>query len=408
MTLATAAARHTRRWRRGLVQETSGPGVIDLGPGYLEPALLPVELLRDAQAAALAEFGAAALAYGNNSGAAPLREALAGRAARADGHPCEPENVLVTSGTSQALYLIATALASPGDAVLVDDLCYDLAQKLFADCRLTLRRVPADAGGVSPEGLRETLRGLGREGVRPAFLYLNPTFHNPTGRTLPVSRRRELLAVAADRGLLVVEDDAYAGLVLDPGAEPPPSMSSLANHRGVLRLGTFSKTLAPGLRLGWLLGDPALVGRLASHGLFVSGGSLNHVASLAAAVLLDNGEYDRHLAFLREQLRLRRDALVAGLRAVEWPEPVRFRVPSGGYFLWLEPMAGRSEAELLRAAAPAGVRIAAGSRFGPGGANSFRLAYSFNPPERLATAAGRLAAAWRALPHPSMPHPSTS
>ncbi|MFH8381038.1 aminotransferase class I/II-fold pyridoxal phosphate-dependent enzyme [Kitasatospora sp. NPDC018058] len=408
MTLATAAARHTRRWQRGLVQETAEPGVIDLGPGYLEPALLPVELLREAQAAALAEFGAAALAYGTNAGAAPLREALAERAARADGHPCAPENVLVTSGTSQALYLISTALASPGDAVLVDGLCYDLAQKLFADCRLTLRRVPADAAGTSPEGLRETLRGLEREGVRPAFLYLNPTFHNPTGRTLPTPRRRELLAVAADHGLLVVEDDAYAGLALDPAAEPPPSLTALAGHQGVLRLGTFAKTLAPGLRLGWLLGDPALVDRLASHGLFVSGGSLNHVASLAAAVMLGNGEYDRHVAFLREQLRLRRDVLAEGLRAVDRPEPVRFRVPSGGYFLWLEPVAGLPEAELLRAAALAGVRIAAGSRFGPGGAHSFRLAFSFNSPERLTMATERLAAAWRTLPHPSMPHPSTS
>ncbi|MEV7771726.1 aminotransferase class I/II-fold pyridoxal phosphate-dependent enzyme [Kitasatospora sp. NPDC086791] len=407
MTLAADAARHTRRWQRGLVQETAETGVIDLGPGYLEPTLLPVELLREAQAAALVEFGAAALAYGTNAGATLLREALAERTARADGHPCAPENVLVTSGTSQALYLISTALASPGDAVVVDGLCYDLAQKLFTDCRLTLRRVPADAAGTSPEGLRETLRSLEREGVRPAFLYLNPTFHNPTGRTLGTPRRRELLAVAADHGLLVVEDDAYAGLALDPAAEPPPSLAALAGHRGVLRLGTFAKTLAPGLRLGWLLGDPALVARLASHGLFVSGGSLNHVASLAAAVMLGNGAYDRHVTFLREQLRLRRDALTAGLRAVDRPEPVRFLVPSGGYFLWLEPVAGRPETELLRSAARAGVRIAAGSRFGPDGTHSFRLAFSFNSPERLALAAGRLAAAWRTLPHPSTPHPST-
>ncbi|MEV7926013.1 aminotransferase class I/II-fold pyridoxal phosphate-dependent enzyme [Kitasatospora sp. NPDC088264] len=407
MTVATPA-RHARRWQRGLVQETAEPGVIDLGPGYLDPALLPVELVREAQVSALAEFGAAALAYGNNAGAHPLREALAERATRADGHPCGPENVLVTAGTSQALYLISTALASPGDAVLTDGLCYDLAQKLFTDCRLTLRRVPADSAGMSPQALRETLRAPAPGGVRPAFLYLNPTFHNPTGRTLTTARRRELLAVAAEYGLLVVEDDAYAGLALDPAAEPPQSLAALADHRGVLRLGTFSKTLAPGLRLGWLLGDPALVDRLAAHGLFVSGGSLNHTASLAAAVVLANGEYDRHVAFLCGELAARRDALVAGLRAVDLPEPVRFRVPSGGYFLWLEPVAGHREAELLRAAALAGVRIAAGSRFGPGGENSFRLAFSFNSSGRLVMAAERLAAAWRTLSPPSTTHPSAT
>ncbi|MGX7760189.1 enduracididine biosynthesis enzyme MppQ [Streptomyces angustmyceticus] len=388
---STSALSHTRQWRTGVVQEVAPAGVCDLGPGYIEPALLPVHLLREAYQQALAEYGAAALGYGHDPGALPLRTLLAARAAAADGHPCEPEQVLLTSGTSQALYLLATSLAAPGDTVLTEELSYDLGRQIFRDCRLRLGTVGTDTSGMLPDALDRTLARAAADGARTAFVYLTPTYHNPTGRTMPPERRLALLDVAARHDVLIVEDDAYAELSLTEGHVPPPSLAALAGYRRVVRLCSFSKTLGPGLRLGWLLTDRVLAGRLASHGLFASGGSLNHTTSLAVSTLLASGAYDSHLASFRAELRARRDTLVGALRAVAG-DRLELRTPHGGFFLWLRSTDG--EPDLLARAARTGVVIAAGRRFGTPRETGVRLAYSFNPPALLEQAAHRLTTAW--------------
>jgi enduracididine biosynthesis enzyme MppQ len=403
----------------------------DLSPGYLEPSLLPVALLRDAYPRALEEFGAAALSYGYNSGALPLREALAEAAPAADGHSCGPDNIVITSGTSQTLYLLATYFGARGDVVLVDEACYDFGRQIFVDCGLSAVRVPADRSGMDPAALARALTAISE---RIAFIYLNPTFHNPTGLVVPLDRRRELLAVAERHGALIVEDDAYAELNLAEGTRPPPSLAALAGYRGVVRLCSFSKTLGPGLRLGWLLAAPALAERIASHAVFVSGGCLNHATSLAVTMLLTGGEYQAHLHGLRARLRERRDVLVDELRAA-LPADIDFATPAGGFFLWLTfdrsgsadsatllgsassttllgsassttllgsassaTLLGSAEEDLVAAATRAGVRVAAGSRFGSGARPAIRLAYSFNSPGDLRIAARRLAAAWKGQP----------
>lgn len=385
---------HARSWRLGVVQSVSPPGVFDLGPGYLEPGLLPVDLLRDAYAQALAEYGSAALGYGADRGALDLRSALADRAAKADGLSCEPGNVLVTAGTSQALQLIATTLAAPGDVVLVDQTCYDLGRLIFTDCGLRLREVPTDSSGMNPDALHEALADERAAGRRVALVYLNPTFHNPTGLLVPTVRRHELLAVSARQDTLIIEDDAYAELSLHDNPTPP-SLAGIAGYRGVIRLGTFSKTLAPGLRLGWLLSGTEMIDRLAVHGMLKSGGCLNHTSALAAAVLLRTGDYDRHLNWLRARLRERRDALVTALPAC-LDEGFELDRPGGGFFVWLRAHHRQREADLVASARSAGVEVAAGSRFGSVPQPSVRLAYSFNSPVRLTAAVQRLATAWNA------------
>ncbi|WP_282692108.1 aminotransferase class I/II-fold pyridoxal phosphate-dependent enzyme [Streptomyces sp. CC208A] len=374
---------HARWWRAGVVQAVSPPGVIDLGPGYLEPGLLPVDEVLPLYAEALTEFGPAALGYGANAGAEPLRALLAAR------HGCAAEEVMVTAGTSQALALLCTVLGRPGRSVLVERTCYDLGRTVMTDHGLSPHEVDADGEGVRPEALD---RALSR-GDDVAFVYLTPTFHNPTGTVAGEPRRRELLAVAARHGVPIVEDDAYAELGLD-GSAPPPPLAALAGGRGVIRLGSFSKTLGPGLRLGWLQAEPDLVGTLTGRGQLLSGGALNHLTSLAVTMLLGDGRYDRRLSWLRGQLRLRRDTLVAALRA-GLGESVTVSSPAGGFFLWLAFRPGHSEASLLAAADRAGVAVAPGSRFGSTDGTRLRLAYSFHSPDRLAEAAARLAPAWR-------------
>jgi len=374
---------HRRRWRAGVVQAVSRPGVVELGPGYLSPDLLPVDLLDEAYRRVFAEYGSAALAYGENRGALDLRSELAGRAADADGRACGPDHVLITAGTSHALHLLATALGAPGGSVVVDQVGYDFGRRVLTDCGLRAREVPSDGQGMDPGALDVA---LARE--RPCFVYLNPTFHNPTGVVVPRARREELLAVAARYEVLVVEDDAYGELGFEPGRRC--SMSGLAGYRGVVRLGTVSKTLGPGLRLGWLLADPAVTGGLVARGLFVSGGCANHLASLALGELVGSGDYDLHLDWLRTRLRWRRDALAAAL-SEGLGDAAEFRLPEGGCFLWLTATGATTEADLLAAAGRAGIAVAAGSRFGSPPAPSIRLSYSFSSPDELAAAGAALA-----------------
>ncbi|MBD0693800.1 hypothetical protein BG452_14100 [Streptomyces sp. CBMA123] len=366
-----------------MVQAVSPPGVIDLGPGYLEPNLLPVDEVLPLYAEALTEFGPAALSYGANAGAEPLRALLAAR------HGCAAEEIMVTAGTSQALALLCTVLGRPGRTVVVERTCYDLGRRIMTDHGLRLREVDADGEGMRAQDLDRALS----QGDDVAFGYLTPTFHNPTGTVAGEPRRRELLAVAARHGVPIVEDDAYAELSLDRTA-PPPSLAALAGRQGVIRLGSFAKTLGPGLRLGWLEAGPDLVETLTGRGQLVSGGALNHLTSLAVAMLMGDGRYDRRLSWLRAQLRLRRETLVAALRA-HLGESVTIDRPAGGFFVWLTFDPRRGEASLLAAADRAGVAVAPGSRFGSATGTHLRLAYSFNSPDRLAEAAARLATAWR-------------
>ena len=378
---------HDRFWHSGIVQSVAPPGVTDLGPGFLAPDLMPVGLLRDAYASALAEYGAACLAYGDNRGARPLRAELAAGLTAGGGSACDPEQLVITAGTSHMLHLLATVLARPGSAVLTDEVCYDLGRRIFADRGLRLRAVPGDSAGMDPAALADALRAPGDV----AFIYLNPTFQNPTGLVMPYERRRELLATARQHETLIVEDDAYAGISLDD-PPPPPSLAELSGCRGVIRLLTFSKTLAPGLRLGWLQAEHSLVDRLTGDGVFESGGALNHASSFAVLAMLRSGAYARHLTWLRDRLRMQRDALAGSLRA-GLGDRLEFDTPRGGFFLWLRCRTGHSEGELLAAAQRAGVRVAAGSRFGPADPPRIRLAYSLNGPSELVSAANRLAAA---------------
>jgi 2-aminoadipate transaminase len=379
---------HGRGWRAGVVQSPSSPGMIDLGPGYLAPELLPVDRLSEAYATALTEFGSAALAYGDNQGALPFRELVAARTAKADGRPCSPAQTLLTAGTSQALHLIATTFGTPGATVFVDQVCYDLGRLILTDAGLRIVEIPGDSAGMDPACLATALRDNARTS---AFVYVNPTFHNPTGLVVPLARRRELLSVAAAHDVLVVEDDAYAELGLTD-TSTPISIAGLSAYERVIRLCTLSKTLAPGLRVGWMHADTATIGRLIKRGLLDSGGALNHTTSLAATVLIRDGGYESHLRWLRAQLAQRREALSGTLRE-RLSDDFEFAGPAGGFFIWLRCRGRRSELELVAAARAAGVHVSPGSRFGTTTQPCLRLAYSFHPPDRLVSAAKRLAVA---------------
>jgi 2-aminoadipate transaminase len=391
-----------------LTQFDARPGIIDLGFGHPAPALLPLDAMRDATAAAIRRHGPDALNYGAAAGAGPLIEWLAERLGVVDGRRPRPDEILVTGGASHALDQVATLLTRPGDVVLVESPTYHLAVRILRDHPLHLVGVPADDLGIIVDEVQAALdrvrsedrrsvpghagaRTPGESGRRRVLLYLVPTFNNPTGATLPVQRRRALAEVAARSDLLVVEDDVYRELSFDRPA--PPSIWSMAEPGRVVRLGSFSKTLAPGLRLGWLTADAATVRRFADGGLLDSGGGMSHFVALAVAEVGASGEYARHVERLRAEYSRRAAALDAAL-ADNLPAGSTRSRPEGGYFQWVTLPAPLDARALLDRAEAAGASYVPGTVFNvdraAGNTASLRLAFSRYDPADLAAAARRL------------------
>jgi DNA-binding transcriptional MocR family regulator len=261
------------------------------------------------------------------------------------------------------------------------------------DHGLDVQAVPMDEQGLRVDALDEALHALERAGKRVGLIYTIPTFHNPTGRSLERSRRRQLAELAAARDVLVVEDDVYRELAYDDDA--PPSLFGLARRGTVLRLGSFAKSLAPGLRLGWMNGSAEHLHRLSDGGLRDSGGGPNFTAGMMAASFCESGAFDTHVSQLCAEYRRRRDALCAAL-SNSLPAGCAFTIPRGGFFVWVTlPAAVRAADLLARAEARERVSFVPGDPFSIDGSgrSSLRLAFSLMKPDALAEGARRLGAA---------------
>jgi DNA-binding transcriptional MocR family regulator len=374
-----------------IIQSAGAGDRFDLERGHPAAALLPAAGWAAAMDAVLTRFGWQALTYGYELGPGPLVEWLAGRLGRIDGRAPEPGEVFISAGASQALDLVCAALTRPGDVVLVDSPTYHLALRIIADHGVEIVGAPADADGIDPAATAGLLGRLRAAGRRVPLLYLVPTFANPTGGCLPADRRAALVAVAGRAGTMLVEDDTYRELAY--AAPPPVSLWSLAGGDGVLRIGSFSKTVAPGLRLGFLTGPRSFVRTLGNRGMVDSGGGVNHTTAVAMAGFGDSGGYDQHLDRIRDAYRARRDALTAALRT-QLPA-VPFRPPAGGWFVWLQLPDWAPAARLLPRAEEHGVSFLPGARcyVTTAGTHQIRLSFSAFDPPQLAAAAGRLAAA---------------
>lgn len=368
------------------------PGVIELAFGEPDPSLLPMELVASAAGRVVPELGRGALAYGRRCGPRPLRDALAARMAAGGDARASSRDVYVTAGNSQALDLVLGVFTRPGDLVLVESPTYNLALATMRDRPVEIAAVRHDRGGLDVDDLQALLERLAADGRGARLLYTIPTFHNPAGTCLRDVRRRRLLRLAREHGFLVVEDDVYRELAYDGCT--PPALWSMDPEAPVLRLGSLSKSLAPGLRVGWINGRADLIARMDAAGVLDSGGGVAHFAACVAALAITDPEYDRHLELLRSTYASRRDALAAALR--EHVPAARFTVPGGGFFIWLELPDGVPASDLLSVAERHGVAFAPGSRFCLDGADGHaRLAFSLYDEERLAEGARRLGAALR-------------
>ena len=370
-------------------------GIIDLAWGHPAPELLPVDGLRRAADRVFDRYGTDALTYGYAAGPGPLIAWLCEHLGSIDARSPTPESVIATAGNSHALDQVATLLTAPGDCVLVESPTYYLAARILRDHPLELVPVSSDRDGMRVEALRTTVAALRREGRRVRLLYCVPTFNNPTGASLSLVRRQQLVDFAAEERVVVVEDDAYRELSYD--GPPPPSLWSMATPGTVVRLGSFSKSLAPGLRSGYLTADPPTVDRIRDSGLLDSGGGVSHFTSLLVAEFARSGDYATNVEGLRSAYRERRDALLAAL-SVCLDGRVSWRRPDGGYFVWLTLAPGEDSEALLARAESAGTSFMTGRTFyvAPSpvdGGRSLRLAFTRYAPELLAEAARRLASA---------------
>jgi DNA-binding transcriptional MocR family regulator len=347
--------------------------VISFARGIPAPECLPVAELADCAKAALDRDGDVVLSYGSTLGYAPLREWLAER------HGVEPGRVLVTNGSLQAFHFVLDLVADEG-RVLVERPTYDRPRKILVAADVEFAEVPVDADGLDVEALERQLA----DGP-VAFVYSIPTFQNPTGSTLSLERRRRLAGLVGDRGVRLLEDDPY-GLIRFEG-ETLPSVFELDGGERVLYSSSFSKTIAPGLRVGYAVLTPELASRL--EDLVASTYITPALLSQATVYeFLRRGLFEPNLDRVSGLLRSRRDAMLEALER-ELAGRARWNRPEGGYFLWLDLPEEVDAVELLGRATEAGVTFVPGADFG-GRPNSARLAFSYVSPEEIDEGVRRL------------------
>lgn len=359
---------------------------ISFARGVPAPECLPVEELADCAKTAIERDGKSVLSYGPGGGYGPLREWIAAR------HGVEPARVVVTSGSLQGFVFLAEQLVQPGARVLVEAPTYDRPLKILARLGADVVGVPMDDDGLQLDALEQALAA----GQKPAFLYTIATFQNPSGRTLTAERRRRVVELARAHDLLVLEDDPY-GLVRYEG-DVLPTIFELDGGVNVAYASSFSKTIAPGVRVGYFVLPPELAAQI--EALAVSTYiSPPFMTQATVHEFLRRGNFEPNLERVQGLLRSRRDAMLAALDE-HMPDGATWSRPQGGYFVWLDlPQAAP---ELARGE-EAGVTFVQGSDFfaSSGGERSLRLAFSFVSPDEIAEGVARLAPLLGGVPAPA-------
>ncbi len=380
---------------RELLKLTEQPDIISFGGGLPAPELFPIEEMKAACDVVLTEMGPRALQYSTTEGYAPLREMLARNMARY-GINVDADNIIITSGSQQALDLIGKLLINPGDRILTENPSYLGAIQAFTAYQAQYVTVPIDDDGLQVAKLEAALR------TGPKFMYILPNFQNPTGVTLSLTRRYDLIALAEEYGIPIVEDDPYGQLRFE-GEHLKPLVTLDAEYEGcdgsggytgnVIYTSTFSKTLAPGLRLGWIVAPKDVVFKLVQ----MKQGTDLHTSSFDQMVAYEvarGGFLDQHVRRIREVYRQRRDVM---LRTMEdyFPPEVRWTHPQGGLFLWATTPESIDTTDLLKEAIQQKVAFVPGYSFHPtgGGRNTMRLNFSNASEEMIVEGIRRLSVA---------------
>ncbi|OGO27945.1 MAG: aminotransferase [Chloroflexi bacterium RBG_16_54_18] len=376
---------------RELLKLTESPEIISFAGGLPAPDVFPTEEFKEACIRVLTDYGAQALQYSTTEGFLPLRELITRHTARY-GISVTPDNVLITSGSQQALDLLGKILINPGDHILVESPTYLGALQAWSAYGAEYVTVPMDEHGMNTDALEEALRSS------PKFIYVLPNFQNPTGVTLSLERRHKLIELADRYGVPIVEDDPYGQLRYEGEHLPAVVVldsqfrnSSAACYAGnVIYLSTFSKILAPGIRLAWVVAPPVVIRKLVQ----AKQGADLHTSSFSQMVAYEvshGGFIDQHVKLIREVYGERRDVMLAAMDGY-FPPGVEWTHPEGGLFLWGVLPENLSAAEVLKVALEQKVAFVPGAPFFPtgGGHNTMRINFSNASPEKIREGISRL------------------
>lgn len=360
------------------------PGIIPLLLGHPDPETLLTPELREAMQHVIDSAQAiAALQYGPEQGARDLVTVLVEKINREQNLALQPANLMIVAGSTHAVDMLARLYARKGGVVLVEAPTYADSLHIFRDHQIELCAIPMDEEGLIPGELERRLAQIRARGSFVSMLYTIPNFHNPTGRTLSETRRQELIRLARQENFLIVEDDVYRDLAFEDSV--PASLYALAGGQQVMSIGSFSKTLAPGLRLGWLVGSEEEIQRCLTCGTMQMGGGANPFTAQMVAEYCLSGAWEKHIERVRALYKTRRDLALSALEQF-MPAGVEWTHPTGGFFLWLSLPERVFAQEVKRQALAQGVAVAAGDGFfvNPAdGAHNLRLAYTRATPEEI-------------------------
>lgn len=376
---------------REILKVTERSEVISFAGGLPAPELFPLNDIRDAFYHVLESGDPSVLQYSTTEGFLPLREYIASKMQEKN-IDAGPEHVLVTNGSQQALDLLAKLFINPGDVVLVEKPSYLGALQTFRSYQARFVAMPTDDDGVDTEALE-----LAMKENRPRLIYLTPTFKNPTGVTMSFERRREVASLLEKYGVPLIEDDPYGELRY--AGQPLPLLKSFDQSGRVIYLSTFSKTVAPGLRLGWVVADLSLIQKLvlAKQGTDLHTGTL---VQRAIQCYLANANVSDHIRILREEYGRRRDVMLKEM-SINFPEAVTWTRPEGGMFLWVTLPEQFDTVRLINKAIEENVAYVPGVSFftDGGGRNTMRLNYSNSTPAQISEGIRRLARLFRGYMH---------
>ncbi|MCB1645774.1 MAG: PLP-dependent aminotransferase family protein [Pseudomonadales bacterium] len=359
-----------------------------LAVGIPDTASLPKSELRDATLQVYDEPGDAALRYGFGSGPAALRNWLALHRNHHEHSDVDENWFLMTNGSSGAIDLVVRSMIEPGDVIISESPTYMGTLSNFRGVGADIRYVPIDEDGMQTDKLDQLLTQLADEGKRVRLIYTISAFHNPTGVTLSLQRREALLDIAFRHDVMILDDEAYRELWYE--TPPPTALSTLSGGYGVITTGTFSKTIATGLRVGWIHADPQLLG-LFIRMRYAMG--QNGVAIRGVQNFLANGHYEPHLNKMRDIYRHKRDKLHKALLSEGVDQWLDWQAPNGGFYLWASLKNGLSAEALWRTAVEEGVAINSGKGFTPDPIHRqpcVRIAYAWTPVVQLPEAARRI------------------
>lgn len=383
---AARAADLTESEVRALFAVAERPDVISFGGGNPAVSALSSEAIVGSTERVMRNLGSTALQYGSGQGRQVLREHIC-EVMSMEGINADPDNVVITTGSQQALELISKLYLDAGDVVLAESPSYVTALITFASYQADVEQIPMDEHGMIPDALRQRIRRVRAQGRTIKFLYVVPTFHNPMGVTLSESRRQEIVDIAQQNGILLVEDNPYGLLYFEKPA--PPALRSRGDE-GIVYLGTFSKTIAPGFRVGWVLAPPSIRAKLvlANESAVLSPSCFTQTI---VSEYLESSDWKAQIGIFRDVYRLRKETMMTAL-SQHLPQLSKTD-PAGGFFIWLTLPHGMNSKTMLPLAVSQGVAYTPGSGFYADdiGHQHMRLCYSSTTTEEIEQGVARLA-----------------